>query len=77
MLLKIIPLTYLETSQIIEKDITVQGKSLTERLEAINHAQVIDFAKNQLILKKNVEISDILAIHQFILQKINLEQLKI
>jgi Fic family protein len=66
-------LTHVETAQIIEKDITVEGKSLTEHLEAINHAQAVDFAKklSQIKTRKDLEVSDILEMHKFILQRIN------
>jgi Fic family protein len=36
-------LTRAETALVVEKDITVQGKTLTEHLEAKNHAQAVDF----------------------------------
>src|SRR3990167_9327077 len=66
-------LSQIETAQIVEKDITIPGKSLTEHLEAINHAEAIDFAKHLADLKtrKTIEVSDILTMHRFILQKIN------
>lgn len=68
-------LTSTETAEIIEKDITVNGKSLTEHLEAINHAEAIDFTKKLVSIKriKDIENSDILAVHKCILQKINNE----
>ena len=68
-------LTHVETAQIIEKDITVQGKSLTEHLEAINHAKAVDIAKDLAKIKRrqDIEIADILTIHKFILERINNE----
>jgi len=38
-------LTRQETALVVEKGITVEGKSLKEHLEAINHAQAIEFIK--------------------------------
>src|SRR5947209_5302073 len=37
-----------ETALVVEKGITVEGKSITEHLEAINHAQAVDFVKQAL-----------------------------
>ncbi len=66
-------LSQVETAQVIEKDITIPGKSLTEHLEAINHAEAIDCAKQLANLKtrKDLTVSDILTMHHLILQKIN------
>lgn len=65
-------LSMAETAMIVEKCITVGGKTIREHLEAINHAQAIDFIK-QLAQKKHIELTldDILAIHKIILQKID------
>lgn len=41
-------LTRSETALIIEKGITVGGKTLTELLEAINHAQALDWVREQV-----------------------------
>lgn len=64
-------LTRAETALVVEKGLTVQGKSLTEHLEATNHAQALDYIKT-LIGKKRQSISenDILEIHRLILNKI-------
>src|SRR3990167_1649260 len=64
-------LSEIETAQIIEKDITVPGKSLTEHLEAINHAKAVDLISDLAKSHKNIEISDILSLHRLILGKIN------
>src|SRR3989338_4089435 len=65
-------LTRQETALVVEKGITVEGKSLKEHLEAINHAQALDFIK-ALVKKKREEFtqSDILDIHKVILAKID------
>src|SRR3990167_6209268 len=40
-----------ETALVVEKGLTIGGKSLTEHLEAINHAYALDFIKS-LVNKK-------------------------
>lgn len=61
-----------ETALVVEKGITVDGKSITEHLEAINHAQAIDYIKKLAQGKRtDVRESDILSLHQLILQKID------
>lgn len=64
-------LTRAETALVVEKGLTVQGKSLTEHLEATNHAEALDYVKT-LVGKKRQEITeqDILDIHRLILNKI-------
>jgi len=65
-------LSFSETAMVIEKGITIGGKSVREHLEAINHAQAIDFII-ELARKKQADLAldDILAIHKIILQKID------
>ena len=61
-----------ETALIVEKGITIGGKTIREHLEAINHAQAINYIMG-LAQKKQSEIvlDDILSIHKLILQKID------
>jgi len=61
-----------ETALVVEKGITIGGKTIREHLEAINHMQAIDFIK-QLSQKQRTDIAtdDILAIHKIVLQKID------
>jgi len=65
-------LTRQETALIVDEGITVEGKSLQEHLEAINHNKALDFVKT-LADKKRQDITeaDILNIHQIILEKID------
>lgn len=65
-------LSFSETAMVIEKGVTIGGKSVREHLEAINHAQAIDFII-ELARKKqhDLALDDILAIHKIILQKID------
>jgi excisionase family DNA binding protein len=64
-------LTRAETALVVEKGLTVKGKSLTEHLEATNHVEALEYVKT-LICKKRYEITeqDILDIHRLILNKI-------
>jgi Fic family protein len=61
-----------ETAIVVEKGITIGGKTINEHIEAVNHAQAYDFIKT-LIHKNNadVTIDDILEIHTLILQNID------
>jgi len=65
-------LTRSETALVIEKGITVKGKTLKEHLEATNHAEALDFIKG-LVHKKRQDITDrvVLDIHSEILKKID------
>ena len=65
-------LTRQETAMVVDEGLTVQGKSLTEHQEAINHARAFDFVQT-LINKKRQELTarGILDIHSIILNKID------
>jgi len=65
-------LTRRETAVVIEKGLTVGGKSLKEHLEATNHAHALDFV-HELINKKPYQLStrEILDIHNMILKGID------
>ncbi len=65
-------LTRQETALVVEKGITVGGKSLKEHLEATHHAKAYDWIKN-LSKRKTALISekDILKIHSMILDGID------
>lgn len=65
-------LTRRETAVVIEKGLTVGGKSLKEHLEATNHAHALDFVRS-LIKKKPSQFTakDVLAIHDIILNGID------
>lgn len=65
-------LTRRETALVVEKGLTVGGKSLTEHLEATNHAGAIDWVKEQVKRKPtNLTEKDILHIHDIILKGID------
>ena len=65
-------LTRRETAMVVEKGITVGGKSLVEHLEATNHAQAFDWIaeKSRKPLKHFTE-NDLLTLHQRILSGID------
>ncbi len=66
-------LTRQETALVVEKGITIEGKSITEHLEAINHAKAFEYI-NSLHLKsvRNITEYIILNIHALILQNIDM-----
>ncbi len=61
-----------ETAQVVEKGTTVEGKTLIEQQEAINHAQAFDYIK-KLAVKKREDLKEslLLNLHQIILEKID------
>lgn len=65
-------LTRQETALIVEEGITVEGKSLQEHLEAVNHAKAFDYIKTfSNSNRQELTISDVLDIHKIILEKID------
>ena len=66
-------LTRQETALVVEKGLTVGGKTLTEHLEATNHARAIDrihkIAERE---SKKVTEADVLVIHEVILKVIQM-----
>jgi Fic family protein len=64
-------LTLQETALVIEKGLTIGGKTLNEHLEVINHTQAIDYIKELAQSKSIIFERDILQIHSLILQGID------
>ena len=65
-------LTRQETALVVEKGLTVGGKSLKEHLEATNHASALDWVRHLVGgRKKTVSEKDILSIHNLILKGID------
>lgn len=65
-------LTRRETALVVEKGLTVGGKSLVEHLEATNHAQALDWVKTRVTGPPNaITERDILHIHEMILKGID------
>ena len=50
-------LTRAETTLVVEKGITIQGKSLKEHLEAKNHIEALEYIKT-LISKKREDVNE-------------------
>ena len=67
-------LTRAETALVVEKGLTIGGKSITEHLEATNTAAALDFVKEQIKRKPSeIKEKDILKIHEIILSGISKE----
>ena len=65
-------LTRRETALVVEKGITVGGKSLVEHLEAINHASALDWVKDKVTSNPSkLAEEDILCMHKMILKGID------
>lgn len=65
-------LTRAETALVVEKGITVAGKSIQEHLEASNHSQAWDWVKSISTIKNyKFNEHDLLELHQLILQRID------
>lgn len=65
-------LSRMETALVIEKGITVEGKSLQEHLEAINHKKALEYIRKLAkVGHQFLEEEDILNIHGLILKGIN------
>jgi len=63
-----------ETALVVEKGLTIGGKSITEHLEATNHALALDFIKEQIERKpSDLKEKDILKIHEIIFDRIDRE----
>ncbi|AYD48897.1 Fic family protein [Arachidicoccus soli] len=66
-------LTLQETALVVEKGLTIGGKSMQEHLEAINHSFAIDFVKELVKSKTPFTETVLLDIHNLILKSINNE----
>ncbi len=65
-------LTRRETALVVEKGLTVGGKSLAEHLEATNHAHALDWVKAQVQrVPASLSSQDILYLHELILKGIH------
>jgi Fic family protein len=67
-------LTLQETALIVNEGITIGGKSMREHLEAINHAQAVEYIKETATAGMNITERTIKEIHALILHGINREQ---
>lgn len=64
-------LTLQETALVVEKGLTIGGKSLVEHFEAVNHTHALEYVKE--LVRDNVTFTktELLSIHQLILQGID------
>lgn len=61
-----------ETALIVEKGLTVEGKTLNEHLEAVNHAQALEYIATLSKIKRvDLTQKHLLELHRLILQKID------
>ncbi|NTU46503.1 MerR family transcriptional regulator [Candidatus Roizmanbacteria bacterium] len=61
-----------ETARVVEKGITVEGKTIVEHLEAVNHAKAWDYICTlRSKTRKEITKEDILGLHTLILQNID------
>ncbi|MBA3705928.1 MAG: Fic family protein, partial [Bacteroidetes bacterium] len=66
-------LTLQETALVVEKGMTVSGKSMREHLEAINHAEAVDFIMEVVKSKEPLTERLVKDIHAIVLQGIDKE----
>ena len=67
-------LTLQETALVIEKGLTIGGKSLNEHLEAVNHQNAIEYIKDLAKQNETITERNLLQIHYLILLGINNKQ---
>lgn len=60
-----------ETFLVLEKGMTIGGKSVKEHLEAVNHKEAILFLERLADRKNEIKEADILQLHSIILSKID------
>ena len=66
-------LTLRETDLVINKGLTISGKSMREHLEAINHQEAIAYIKHLMVKNTSLNEREVLSIHNLILRGINPE----
>ncbi|MDR2449806.1 MAG: Fic family protein, partial [Prevotellaceae bacterium] len=67
-------LTLQETALVVNEGVTIGGKTMREHLEAINHAQAVEFIKDIACADIDITERTIKEIHVLILHGINKEQ---
>ncbi len=60
-----------ETALVVEKGIVVEGKTLVEHLEAVNHAAAFSWVRERAVKRTRVSLQDVLELHRLILSKID------
>lgn len=64
-------LSLLETKMVVEEGITIGGKKLREHLEAVNHAEAIDFIEELVAQKESLTEHVIKQLHYLVLKGID------
>ncbi|TSJ39123.1 helix-turn-helix domain-containing protein [Fluviicola chungangensis] len=67
-------LTLRETDLVINKGLTVSGKSMQEHLEAINHGEAIHYVKDLISRNTIITGRELLGVHNLILRGINQDE---
>lgn len=67
-------LTLRETDLVVNRGLTISGKSMREHLEAINHGDAIHYMKDLVAKESVITRRELLAIHNLILRGINPEE---
>lgn len=67
-------LTLRETDLVINKGLTVSGKSMQEHLEAINHGEAIHYVKDLISRNTVITSRELLGVHHLILRGINQDE---
>ena len=67
-------LTLQETALVVSEGVTISGKSMREHLEAVNHAQAIEFIKEAATGKVEITEHLIKELHALVLHGINKEE---
>ena len=65
-----------ETACVVDVGLSIAGKTVVEHLEAIGHAEAVDYIQKLAATKSRDQllVDDVLAIHRIVLQKINLSE---
>ena len=66
-------LTLQETGLVINEGVTIGGKSLREHLEAINHAEAVEFVQELMTSRAAIAERNILELHALVLKGIDRE----
>jgi Fic family protein/plasmid maintenance system antidote protein VapI len=64
-------LTLKETDLVINEGLTISGKTMREHLEAINHKEAIEYVKQLIDKKAEVNEREVLSVHSLILRGID------
>lgn len=66
-------LTLQETSLVVNEGLTISGKSMKEHLEAVNHAEAVDFVIELASKREGLTKRNVLDLHALILKSIDRE----